>query len=122
MRSGWLVHNHKQSGWLVNNHKQSEGSSYHKQTTHARVIVCMLSTIVNCDQLSTTVNCDQLDHIYLLTTYALRNYPSLECVAFPQITQIAVCCTLGMRRIPQMCTFGIVAADPKRAAFQQPQG
>ena len=51
-----------------------------------------------------------------------RNYASLECVAFPQITQTAACCTLGMRRIPQMCTFEVVAADTKLAAFQQLQG
>jgi hypothetical protein len=52
----------------------------------------------------------------------LRNYASLECDAFPQITQIASRCTLGTRRIPQMCTSEVVAADTKRAAFQQLQG
>jgi hypothetical protein len=49
----------------------------------------------------------------------LLSYPPLECVAFPQITQIAACCTLGMRRISRMRTFGAVAAYPKRALFQR---
>ena len=52
----------------------------------------------------------------------LRSYASPECVAFPQITQIAACCTFGTHRIPRTCTFGVVAADSKRAAFQQLQG
>lgn len=32
--------------------------------------------------------------------FLLRNYASLECDAFPQITQIAACCTCGTHRIP----------------------
>ena len=52
----------------------------------------------------------------------LRSYASPECIAFPQITQIAACCTFGTHRIPRACTFGAVAADPKRVAFQQLQG
>jgi hypothetical protein len=55
-------------------------------------------------------------------SHTLRNYAYLECVPFPQTTQIVACCTLGTRRIPRMCTFGLVAADTKRAAFQQLQG
>jgi hypothetical protein len=58
----------------------------------------------------------------MLISSNLRNYASPECVAFPQITQITACCTLGTRRIPRMCAFGVVAADTKRAAFQQLQG
>jgi hypothetical protein len=58
----------------------------------------------------------------LMGTSSLRSYASLECVAFPQITQFAACCTLGMRRIPRTCTFGVVAADMERAAFQHLQG
>jgi hypothetical protein len=56
------------------------------------------------------------------SSMALDNYASLKCDAFPQITQIAACCTLGTRRIPRMYTSGVVAADTKRAAFQQLQG
>jgi hypothetical protein len=52
----------------------------------------------------------------------LRNHDSVKYIAFPPITQNAACCTPGMRRIPQMCTLEVVAADMKRAAFQQPQG
>jgi hypothetical protein len=52
-------------------------------------------------------------------TPTLRDYASLDCVAFPQITQIAACCTFGTHRIPRTCTFGVVAADSKSAAFQQ---
>jgi hypothetical protein len=52
----------------------------------------------------------------------LRSYASLECDAFPQITQIAACCTCGTHRIPWTCTIGVVAADSKRAVFQQLQG
>lgn len=57
-----------------------------------------------------------------ITICCLRNYASLKCVAFPLITQIAVCCTPGMRRKPRTCTSGVVAVDTKRAAFQQLQG
>lgn len=33
--------------------------------------------------------------------YIVRSYASLECDAFPRITQIAVCCTLGLRCVPE---------------------
>jgi hypothetical protein len=52
----------------------------------------------------------------------LRNYASMGRVALPGITQIAACCTLGMRHIPQTCTFEVLAAYTKLAAFQQLQG
>jgi hypothetical protein len=52
----------------------------------------------------------------------LHSYASPECVAFPQITQIAAWSTFGTRRILRTCTFGVVATDTKRAVLQQLQG
>jgi hypothetical protein len=60
--------------------------------------------------------------MYALLPFSATQSASLEYVAFPQITQITVCCTLGMRRIPRTCKSGVVAAGPKCAAFKQLQG
>jgi hypothetical protein len=56
------------------------------------------------------------------TQRTLRDYAFVKCVAFPQVTQTVAYCMLGMHRIAQMRMFGAVAADPKRATFQQLQG
>jgi hypothetical protein len=48
---------------------------------------------------------------------ALRNYTSLECVAFVQTTQTAAGCIPRMHLVSQIYTFEVVALDTKLAAF-----
>jgi hypothetical protein len=48
-----------------------------------------------------------------------RNYTFLECVAFPKIDQIAVFALLECASHFPNVYLGVVAADTKRAAFQQ---